>query len=292
MTAPNEHLLSLNTIQRLREWFSRLDTRSASDIAGLGTLDEAVPEGWVHVFEAGSLVAYRDSKDVLRDITIAGRQLMQTGDGFQLVYTYQGDGFIASIPADRVEAVGENWDMVYWNPKTDECRESFDEAPESTIGNDLGPSPYIVGNPVEQKEMFYGRAVIMEKIKRQLGDNNHANVILLEGNRRTGKTSILRQLGKKETLPGWVPVYCSLQDVDSIATADIFRLVTLRTGWTLADAGIETWIPGVPQADSGKPYNFPSAPPLAVPLPMGIHMRCLRSICPRPSRRPNHGGSC
>jgi DEAD/DEAH box helicase domain-containing protein len=256
MTAPNEHLLSLNTIQHLREWFSRLDTRSASDIAGLGTLDEAVPEGWVHVFEAGSLVAYRDSKDVLRDITITGRQLMQTGDGFQLVYTYQGDGFIASIPADRVEAVGENWDMVYWNPKTDECRESFDEAPESTIGNDLGPSPYIVGNPVEQKEMFYGRAVIMEKIKRQLGDNNHANVILLEGNRRTGKTSILRQLGKKETLPGWVPVYCSLQDVDSIATADIFRLLTLRTGWTLADVGIETWIPGVPQDDSGKPYKF------------------------------------
>ncbi len=256
MTAPNEHLLSSNTIQRLREWFSRLERSGSSDIAGLGTPDEAVPEGWLHVFDAGSLVAYRDSKQVLRDITITGRQLMQMGDGLHLVYTYQGDGFTASIPADRVEAVGENWDMVYWNPKTNECRESFDETPAPTIRDDLGTSPYIVGNPVDQEDMFFGRAVVMDQIKRQLGGGNHANVILLEGNRRTGKTSILRQLDKTELLSGWVPVYCSLQDVDSIATADIFRLLMLKTGWTLADAGIDTWIPGVTRPDSQQPHKL------------------------------------
>ena len=256
MTAPNEHLLSSDTIQHLIEWFNRLDKGTASDIVALGTSDAAVPEGWLHVFDAGSLVAYRDSKDVLRDITITGRQLMQMGDGLHLVYTYQGDGFTASIPAERVEAVGENWDMVYWNPKTDECRESFDESPEPAIRDDLGPSPYIVGSPVDQEDMFFGRAVIMDKIRRQLGGGNHANVILLEGNRRTGKTSILRQLSKKETLPGWVPVYCSLQDVDSIATLDVFRLLTLRTSWTLADSGIETWIPGMPRSDSRKSFKL------------------------------------
>ena len=156
----------------------------------------------------------------------------------------------------RVEAAGDNWDMVYWNPKTDECRESFDESPEHAVRNDLGPSPYIVGNPVDQEEMFFGRAVIMDKIKRQLCGSNHSNVILLEGNRRTGKTSILRQLSKKETLPGWVPVYCSLQDVDSIATADVFRLLMLRTGWTLADVGIETGIPGMPRPGSGESFKL------------------------------------
>ena len=256
MTAPNEHLLSSDTIQRLREWYNRLDQGTAADIEALGTSDEAVPEGWLHVFEAGSVVAYRDTKDQFRDITITGRQLMQMGDRLHLVYTYQGDGFIASIPAERVEAVGDDWNMVYWNPKTDECRESFDESPKPTIAAELGPSPYIVGNPVDQEKMFYGRAVIMDKIKRQLGGSSHANVILLEGNRRTGKTSILRQLNKKDTPPGWVPVYCSLQDVDSITTADVFRLLTLRTGWTLADAGIETWIPGMPRPASGTSFKL------------------------------------
>ena len=256
LTAPNEHLLSSDTIRRLGDWFDRLEKGTESDLATLATSDESVPEGWLHVFDVGSVVAYRDSKDLLRDITITGRQLMQMGDGLHLVYTYQGDGFTASIPAERVSAVGEDWDMVYWNPKTDECRVSFDETPERATRDDLGPSPYIVGNPVDQEHMFFGRSGIMDRIRRQLGGSDHANVILLEGNRRTGKTSILRQLSKKDALSGWVPVYCSLQDVDSITTHNVFRLLVLKTGWALVDAGVETWIPGIPRPDSGNPFKL------------------------------------
>ena len=83
---------------------------------------------------------------------------------------------------------------------------------------DLGASPYIVGSPVDRDAMFFGRAGLMDQIRRQLGGSDRANVILLEGNRRTGKTSILRQLAKEDTLPGWVVVYCSFQDVDSMST--------------------------------------------------------------------------
>lgn len=256
MTAPNEHLLSPDMVRRMRNWFDRLKKIADSELADLGTTDEAVPEGWLHVFEVGSVVAYRDSKDVSRDITITGRQLMQMDDRLHLVYTYQGNGFVASIPAERVEAVGEDWDMVFWNPKTDESRDSFDESPIPAIHDNLGPSPYIVGNPVDQEKMFFGRTSIMDKIKRQLGSSDHANVVLLEGNRRTGKTSILRQLNKKDVLPGWVPVYCSLQNVDSIATRDVFRLLVLRIGWTLAEIGIETWLPDLPQRRSGQPFKL------------------------------------
>ena len=75
----------------------------------------------------------------------------------------------------------------------------------------LGASPYIVGSPVDRQEMFFGRADVIERIQRQVGASTHANVILLEGNRRTGKTSILRQLGNPDALPGWITVDCSLQ---------------------------------------------------------------------------------
>ena len=126
---------------------------------------------------------------------------------------------------------------------------------------DLGASPYIVGNPVDRDAMFFGRTGIMDQIRRQLGGRDHANVILLEGNRRTGKTSILQQLGKEGTLPGWITVYCSFQDTDSVSTRNVFRLLTLNTAKALFGAGIETWIPNLPRPEADKPdkYTFQSA---------------------------------
>ena len=121
---------------------------------------------------------------------------------------------------------------------------------------DLGASPYIVGSPVDRDAMFFGRIGIMDQIRRQLGGSDLANVILLEGNRRTGKTSILQQLGKEDTLPGWITVYWSLQDADSLAAREVFRLLALQTGWALFDAGIETWIPDRPRSDSNKPFKL------------------------------------
>ena len=129
-------------------------------------------------------------------------------------------------------------------------------AGETVVRGDLGASPYIVGSPVDRREMFFGRDDVMQQIERQLGDSDHANVILLEGNRRTGKTSILSQIGKTDNLSGWIPVYCSLQDGESVATEDFFRLLARRTGWTLYDAGVETWFPGLPARDPGKPFKL------------------------------------
>ena len=133
---------------------------------------------------------------------------------------------------------------------------------EVVRSGDLGASPYIVGNPVDRHEMFFGRTDIMDRVQRQLGASTHANVILLEGNRRTGKTSILRQLGKPDVLPGWIPVYCSLQDAhgdDSrggITTRNVFKLLARTTGWSMSDAGVETWPPGLPERDPKRPYKL------------------------------------
>ena len=133
---------------------------------------------------------------------------------------------------------------------------------EAVRSGDLGASPYIVGNPVDRREMFFGRADVIDRIQRQLGASNHANVILIEGNRRTGKTSILRQLEKADTLPGWIPVYCSFQDAEGdgakagVNTRNVFRLLARRTGWTLGDAGVETWFPGLPDCESGLPFKL------------------------------------
>lgn len=132
---------------------------------------------------------------------------------------------------------------------------------EAVRAGDLGASPYIVGNPIDREEMFFGRTDVIERIGRQLGSTTNANVILLEGNRRTGKTSILKQLQKKGALPGWVVVYCSFQDAEGdetragISTRNVYRLLARTIGWSLFDAGIRTWFPGEPPPDSKRPFK-------------------------------------
>lgn len=133
---------------------------------------------------------------------------------------------------------------------------------DAVMSGDLGPSPYIVGSPVERDEMLYGRSGIIDRIRRQLGPTASANVVLLEGNRRTGKTSILKYLRKKDVLPGWIPVYCSFQDAEGdesragISTRNIYRLLARTIGWEIHDAGFDTWFPGEALPAAGRPFKL------------------------------------
>ena len=46
---------------------------------------------------------------------------------------------------------------------------------------EIGSSPYIVGSPIDRKEMLFGREATIEEIRRQLRSDSRANVVLLEG---------------------------------------------------------------------------------------------------------------
>ena len=132
---------------------------------------------------------------------------------------------------------------------------------EAFRGADLGPSPYIVGNPIDREEMFFGRGDIIEKIRRQLSTTDRANVVLLEGNRRTGKTSILKRLQASGELPGWIVVNCSLQGGEGhgskagLPTTEVFRLMARDIGWAAHDAGLQVWPPDLDPPDSRKPFK-------------------------------------
>ena len=126
---------------------------------------------------------------------------------------------------------------------------------------ELGTSPYIVGSPIDREEMFFGRQDIIDKIQRQLSTSHRANVILLEGNRRTGKTSILRHLEAPDVLPGWIIVNCSLQGGEGheskagLPTNEVFRLMARDIGWAAHDAGLQVWLPDMEPPDSKKRFK-------------------------------------
>lgn len=131
----------------------------------------------------------------------------------------------------------------------------------SALTSELGTSPYIVGSPVDREEMFFGRNDVIQRIKGQLSASKRANVILLEGNRRTGKTSILKQLQKPGVLPDWIPVDCSFQGAEGhqsqvgIKTQDVYRLMARKIGWACHDAGVNVWLPGQTEGANNKPFK-------------------------------------
>ncbi|NER24104.1 MAG: AAA family ATPase [Symploca sp. SIO1C2] len=53
-------------------------------------------------------------------------------------------------------------------------------------------NPYIIGRPITEQEMFFGRESLFESIEDNL--NNSEHIILLQGQRRIGKSSLLSQI--------------------------------------------------------------------------------------------------
>lgn len=114
---------------------------------------------------------------------------------------------------------------------------------------ELVGSPYVCGDPVrpERNDVFFGREDFIEQIRRQVIKSG--NVILLEGNRRAGKTSILRHLEGTGAIAGWLGVYCSLQGAEGsqdgvgVPTAEVFREIAKSLARAVHGCGLETPLP-------------------------------------------------
>jgi type I restriction enzyme M protein len=109
-------------------------------------------------------------------------------------------------------------------------------------------SPYITGDPVKphQKMPLYGRDDILDSISRYISESG--NVVLLEGNRRVGKSSILYHLQSNDYIPGWICVYMSLQecegcDKSGIPAWSIWQVMASQIVISLVKAGKEVSLP-------------------------------------------------
>ena len=75
--------------------------------------------------------------------------------------------------------------------------------------NDL-INPYIAGAPVTEVRMFFGREDVFDWIQNSLTGQYTDHMLVIHGQRRVGKTSVLKQLGNR--LPEkYIPVFFDLQ---------------------------------------------------------------------------------
>jgi tetratricopeptide (TPR) repeat protein len=71
-------------------------------------------------------------------------------------------------------------------------------------------NPYIAGAPVTEKRMFFGREDIFQWIENSIAGQYADHILVIHGQRRVGKTSVLKQLGNR--LPKrYIPVFFDLQ---------------------------------------------------------------------------------
>jgi type I restriction enzyme M protein len=123
------------------------------------------------------------------------------------------------------------------------------ETVESVNVPGIGGSPYVTADPVkpERNDVFFGREELLDQIRRQI--IQAGNVVILEGNRRAGKSSILWHLAGPNTVPGWLGVYCSLQGAEGskisvgVPTVEVFREIAISIAKAIQAMGGETPLP-------------------------------------------------
>ena len=84
-------------------------------------------------------------------------------------------------------------------------------------------NPYIAGAPVVEQRMFFGREDVFSWIERSLSGKFVDHILVLHGQRRVGKTSVLKHLPNR--LPDR---YAPLADGDRIQVRGAPIFTTLR----------------------------------------------------------------
>ena len=101
-------------------------------------------------------------------------------------------------------------------------------------------NPYIVGNPIKTREMFFGREDDFQFVSRKIGEGKSNQIVVLCGERRSGKTSILFQIMGGRLGSSFLPILVDMQMLAGTRGDLAFFRAILRSGYAaLQAAGIE-----------------------------------------------------
>ena len=88
--------------------------------------------------------------------------------------------------------------------------------------------PYIAGNPIDEPSGFFGRVDVLRDVNAMLRQP-HKNAIVLYGQRRIGKTSVLMQLERRLAKEGqYTPVYLDLMDKAGKSLKEVLQELARR----------------------------------------------------------------
>jgi hypothetical protein len=77
----------------------------------------------------------------------------------------------------------------------------------------ITPNPFIVGNPVRDRSMFFGREAEFDLVRRRFHPPASGGLLVFSGDRRSGKTSILFQILDGRLGPEFLPALVDMQSM-------------------------------------------------------------------------------
>ena len=119
------------------------------------------------------------------------------------------------------------------------------------------PIPYVTGTPLKDGDVFVGRQDIFDFVKESLIGATQNNVVILHGQRRTGKTSVLYRLGDvlKET---HVAVLVDMQGKPARGEVDFLFSIADDVVYALEQQGIEAPLPDRKDFEEAPEFYFRS----------------------------------
>jgi hypothetical protein len=119
------------------------------------------------------------------------------------------------------------------------------------------PIPYVTGTPLRSGEMFVGRQDVFDFVREHLLGTYQNNVIVLHGQRRTGKTSILYRL--KEVLADThIAVLVDMQGKAARGTADLLYTLSDDIAYALEGQGVFVDLPARSEYNEAPEFTFHS----------------------------------
>jgi flagella basal body P-ring formation protein FlgA len=84
------------------------------------------------------------------------------------------------------------------------------------------PNPYVAGNPITSPKLFFGREDVFDFVLENLVGAEQKNTLVLHGQRRTGKSSVLLQLRDRVLPQKFIPVYINMEALPDVKTMEAF----------------------------------------------------------------------
>jgi AAA+ ATPase superfamily predicted ATPase len=100
------------------------------------------------------------------------------------------------------------------------------------------PNPYIVGNPIKDQDMFFGREDDFAYTKSKIMGGKHGGLLVLCGARRSGKTSILFQIKGGRLGEEFIPVLIDMQAMTVQSDGDFLSKLAREIVLTIGDPAL------------------------------------------------------
>jgi len=117
----------------------------------------------------------------------------------------------------------------------------------------ISPNPFIVGNPVRDSAMFFGREAEFDLARKRFKDADAGHLLVFCGERRSGKTSILYQIAQGRLGPEYIPVLIDMQSMAIETEADFLNKIAKEILASLPADGPEKSRVPLPDFSSGNP---------------------------------------